>query len=46
MLQWNADGIHPKFVELCNQSINSDIDVLAVQESKLQKIDKALFVKC
>ena len=35
--QWNADGIRPKFVELRDRLINSDIAVLAVQESKLRK---------
>ena len=28
--QWKADGIRPKFVELCNWLINSDIHSLAV----------------
>ena len=37
--QWNADSICPKFLELSNLLINSDIDVLAVQESKLRKAD-------
>ena len=27
ILQWNADGIHPKFVELCDRLINSDIGI-------------------
>ena len=43
--QWNTDGTCPKFIELCNQLINSDIDVLAVQELKLWKTDKALFIE-
>ena len=43
--QWNADGIRPKFPELYNLLINSDIYVLAVQESKLRKVDKALFIE-
>ena len=38
--QWNADGIHPKFTELRDRLLNSDIDVLAVQESKLWQSDK------
>ena len=38
--QWNVDGIRPKFIELCDRLLNSDIDVLAVQESKLRKTDK------
>ena len=38
--QWNADGIRPKFVELRHRLINSDIDVLAVQDSKLRKVDR------
>ena len=42
---WKADGIRPKFVELCNWLINSDIDSLAVQESKLWKTDKTPFIK-
>ena len=37
---WNADGIRPKLLELRDHLLNSDIDVLAVQESKLWKIDK------
>ena len=43
--QWNADSIHPKFLELPNLLINSDIDILAVQESKLQKADKTPFIE-
>ena len=39
-----ADGIHPKFVELQYWLINSDTDVLAVQELKLWKADKTLFI--
>ena len=38
--QRNADGIRPKFIELRDCLLNSDIDVLAVQESKLRKTDK------
>ena len=40
--QWiiHADSIRPKFIELCDHFLNPDIDVLAVQESKLQKTDK------
>ena len=38
--QWNSDGIRPKFIELRDHLLNSDIDVLAVQESKLRKTDK------
>ena len=40
IFQWNADGIRPKFIELPEGLLHSDIDVLAVQESKLQKTDK------
>ena len=43
--QWNADGICPHLVELCNQLINSDIDILAVQESKFRKTDKTPFIE-
>ena len=35
ILQWNADGIRPKFIEIRDRLINSDIDILGVQESKL-----------
>ena len=38
--QWNADGICPKLLELGHRLLNSDIDVLAVQESKLWKTVK------
>ena len=44
--QWNADGIRPKFVELRDRLINSDIGVLVVQESKLRKTDKTPFIEC
>ena len=43
--QWNADGIRPKFIELCDHRLNSDIDVLAVQESKLRETDQTLSIK-
>ena len=43
--QWNADGIRTKFVELRDRLINSNIDILAVQESKLRKADKTPFIK-
>ena len=33
--QWNADGIRPKLLELRDRLLNSDINILAVQESKL-----------
>ena len=38
--QWNSDGIRPKLLELRGCFLNSDTDVLAVQESKLRKTDK------
>ena len=38
--QWNADSIRPKLLELRDHLLNSDIDILAVQESKLRKTDK------
>ena len=39
--QWNADRIRPKFIELRDRLLNSDINVLAVQESNhRQKTDK------
>ena len=43
--QWNADGIRPKFIELCDHLLNSDIDVLAVQESKLRETDQTLSIE-
>ena len=43
--QWNADGIRPKFRELRDRLINSDIDILAVQQSKLRKTDKTPFIE-
>ena len=42
--QWNADGIRPKLLEVRDWQINSDIDVLAVHESKLRKTDKTPFI--
>ena len=38
--QWNAEGIGPKLFELRDRLLNSDTNVLAVQESKLRKTDK------
>ena len=43
--QWNADGILPKLLELWNRLLNSDIDILAVQESKLRKTDQTPSIK-
>ena len=43
--QWNADSIRPKFLELRGLLINSEFDVSAVQESKLWKADKTLFIE-
>ena len=43
--QWNAEFLHPKFPEFPDLLINSDIDVLAVQESKLRKADKTQFIE-
>ena len=43
--QWNAGCIHPGIVELRDLLINSDVDVLALQESKLQKTDKTPFIE-
>ena len=43
--QWNADGICPKLKELRDLLISSDIDILAVQESKLRKADKTPFIE-
>ena len=38
--QWNADGICPKLLELCDKIINSVSDIVATPESKLRKADK------
>ena len=38
--QWNAHGIRPKLIELRDRLLNSDINVLAVQKSKIRKTDK------
>ena len=35
-----ADGIRPKLFELRDRLLNSNIDILAAQESKLRKTDK------
>ena len=43
--RWNANSIRPKFLELHDPLINSDVDVLAVQESKLQKADKTPLIE-
>lgn len=40
IIQWNADEIRPKLFELRNRFINTDIHVVAIQESKLHKADK------
>ena len=40
ILQWNTDGIMAKFTELRDRLINSDIDICAIQESKLRKNNK------
>ena len=39
-MQWNADGICPKLLELCDKIINSVSDIVATPESKLRKADK------
>ena len=43
--QWNTDGIRPKLMELRDLLINSDIHILAVQESKLRKTDKTPLIE-
>ncbi len=40
IVQWNADGIRAKMFELRERLLHSDIDVCAIQESKLRKADK------
>ena len=39
-MQSNADGIRPKLLEQRDILITSNIDIVAIQESKLQKADK------
>ena len=39
-MQWNANGICPKLLELCDKIINSVSDIVATPESKLRKADK------
>ena len=43
--QWNADGICSKLLELRDRLLNSNINILAVQESKLWKTDKTASIK-
>ena len=43
--EWNADGIQQKFIALFECLLNFDINVLAVEESKLRKTDKAPFIE-
>ena len=43
--QWNADGIFSKLLELRDRLLNSNINILAVQESKLRKTDKTPSIK-
>ena len=45
ILQSNADGIMTKFTELRDRLINSDIDICAVQESKLRKNNKTPIIE-
>ena len=44
-IQWNANGIHPKLLELRDRLINLDIDTIAIQESKLRKADKTPLIE-
>ena len=39
-MQWDADEICLKMHELRDKLINSDFDIVAIQEFKLQKADK------
>ena len=43
--QWHAGGVCPNLMELRDLLINSDIDISAVQESKLWKNDKTSFIE-
>ena len=45
IMQQNADGICPKLLELCNRLINSDINIVAIQGSKLCKADKTPLIE-
>ena len=40
-----CNSIRPKLIELCHRLLNSEINVLAVQESKLWKNDKTLSIE-
>ena len=40
IIQWNANGIRPKLLELHDKMINLDSDIVATPQSKLQKADK------
>ena len=44
--QWNANGIHPKLLELHDILINSDINIVGIQGSKLHKADKTPLIEC
>ena len=44
-MQQNADRICPKLLELRNRLINSDIDIVAIQGSKLCKADKTPLIE-
>ena len=44
-MQWNADGINPKLLELLNRLMNSDVDIVAIEESNLRKTDKTLSIE-
>ena len=42
IIQWNADGIRPKLLELRDKLINWDVDIVAIQDSKQNSIDRRL----
>ena len=45
IIQWNVDGICLKLLELHDRLINSDIDIVATQESKVCKADKTWLIE-
>ena len=45
IIQWNADGIRLKMLELRDKLINWDIGIVVIQESKLWKTNKTPFIE-
>ena len=45
IMQWNTNGIRTKLLELRDRLFNSDVDIVAIQESKLCKEDKTPLIE-